>query len=341
MEQNIQTLGKRIAVLRKRSGMTQEQLAERVGVSAQAVSKWENDASCPDIMTLPLLADIFGVTIDELLGKKPIESHVVILEKEKQESQKKDHTFTFHWEPGVWNSIVGIIVMILVCTVLLLKHVTPWLPEEVSTWNLIWPILIFGVGLASVRSSVAFGIGAMLIGAYEFCWFALNRPDYLIKMDWYIAILVLALLLMIGALVSKLFKRNKKKHRRYIHFDADNTEPQMKYDDEDGFLNASMSFGSEDIHYDNRQLKGADIDASFGDYTIDLRDVEEIEEDTVLEVDVKFGNMDLYLPKGVNLIKNVSASFGACDVSGTPRGEQRKNIYVKGNVRFGNLDIYY
>lgn len=115
MEQNIQTLGKRIAMLRKRSGMTQEQLAERVGVSAQAVSKWENEASCPDIMTLPLLADIFGVTIDELLGKKPIESHVVILEKEKQESQKKDHTFTFQWEPGVWNSIMGIIVMILVC----------------------------------------------------------------------------------------------------------------------------------------------------------------------------------------------------------------------------------
>lgn len=340
MEQNIQTLGKRIAMLRKRLGLTQEQLAERVGVSAQAVSKWENDASCPDIMTLPLLADIFGVTIDELLGKKPIESHVVILEKEKQENQKKDHTVTFHYDGGVWNSITGIIVMILVCTVLLLKHVTPWLPEEVSTWNLIWPILIFGIGLASVRSSVAFGIGAMLIGAYEFCWFALNRPDYLIKMDWYIAILVLALLLMIGTLISKLCKKNKKKHRRYVHFESD-TEPQMDYSDEDNYLRASMSFGSEDIRYDKPQLKGADIDVSFGDYTIDLRDVEEIGEDTVLEVDVKFGNMDLYLPKGVNLIKNVSASFGACDVSGTPRGEQRKNIYVKGTVRFGNLDIYY
>ena len=51
MEQG--TLGKRIAYHRKRLGMTQEQLAQRVGVSAQAVSKWENNLSCPDI-TIPV-----------------------------------------------------------------------------------------------------------------------------------------------------------------------------------------------------------------------------------------------------------------------------------------------
>ena len=66
--ENKETLGKRIAMLRKEKGYTQEQLAEKVGVSAQAVSKWENDVSCPDITLLPLLADILGVTVDELLG---------------------------------------------------------------------------------------------------------------------------------------------------------------------------------------------------------------------------------------------------------------------------------
>ena len=64
------TLGKRIMQHRKRLGLTQEQLAERVGVSAQAVSKWENDLSCPDISLLPVLAEIFGITVDELLGKE-------------------------------------------------------------------------------------------------------------------------------------------------------------------------------------------------------------------------------------------------------------------------------
>ncbi len=63
-----QTLGKRIMANRKRLGLTQDQLAERLGVTAQAVSKWENDQSCPDIGTLPKLAALFGVSTDELLG---------------------------------------------------------------------------------------------------------------------------------------------------------------------------------------------------------------------------------------------------------------------------------
>ena len=63
------TLGGRIAALRKAAGLTQEQLAERVSVSFQAVSKWENDVSCPDVLTLPLLADVFAVTLDELFGR--------------------------------------------------------------------------------------------------------------------------------------------------------------------------------------------------------------------------------------------------------------------------------
>lgn len=61
-------LGKRIAALRKQRGMTQEALAEALGVSAQAVSKWETDNSCPDISLLPKLAAELGVTVDALLS---------------------------------------------------------------------------------------------------------------------------------------------------------------------------------------------------------------------------------------------------------------------------------
>ena len=61
------TFGERIAEKRKSKGYTQEQLAEMMGVSAQAVSKWENDISCPDVMTLPTLAQKLGCTVDELL----------------------------------------------------------------------------------------------------------------------------------------------------------------------------------------------------------------------------------------------------------------------------------
>ena len=59
-------LGTKIKQLRLRAGQTQEQLAEKLGVGAQAVSKWENAVAMPDITLLPPLAETFGVTIDDL-----------------------------------------------------------------------------------------------------------------------------------------------------------------------------------------------------------------------------------------------------------------------------------
>ena len=54
------TLGQKIGSLRREKEWTQEELAEKLGVSAQAVSKWENDVSCPDIMLLPEISKLFG-----------------------------------------------------------------------------------------------------------------------------------------------------------------------------------------------------------------------------------------------------------------------------------------
>lgn len=71
------TLGERIAYYRKQTGLTQEQLAEKCSVTAQAVSKWENDISAPDISLLPKLAEIFRITTDELLGVKRAEAVAV------------------------------------------------------------------------------------------------------------------------------------------------------------------------------------------------------------------------------------------------------------------------
>lgn len=62
--------GERIAAYRKERGLTQEGLAQKLGVTNQAVSKWESDQCCPDIMLLPALADVFGVSLDELFGRE-------------------------------------------------------------------------------------------------------------------------------------------------------------------------------------------------------------------------------------------------------------------------------
>ena len=67
-----QTFGSRISALRKEKGMTQSALAEKMGVTDKAVSKLERDLSFPDVGSLPKLAQIFELTVDELLQGTPV-----------------------------------------------------------------------------------------------------------------------------------------------------------------------------------------------------------------------------------------------------------------------------
>lgn len=83
------TLGKRIAMLRRRKELKQEELANMLDITAQAVSKWENDQTCPDISLLPMLAQILDVSVGELLTGKP-EKPAVQLVPEPQRKDLKD-----------------------------------------------------------------------------------------------------------------------------------------------------------------------------------------------------------------------------------------------------------
>lgn len=92
------TLGKRVAALRRDKGLKQDDLAQQLGVTPQAVSKWENDQTCPDITLLPQLAQILGVSVDELLsGKAPQEEPPV---KVLPVEQRKD------WQDMVLRIVV-------------------------------------------------------------------------------------------------------------------------------------------------------------------------------------------------------------------------------------------
>ena len=66
----MKSFGNRLAELRRERNMTQYDIADRLNITAQAVSKWENDLTSPDIDTLIALSDIFDISVDELLKKK-------------------------------------------------------------------------------------------------------------------------------------------------------------------------------------------------------------------------------------------------------------------------------
>ena len=76
-------LGKTIQILRKEKNLTQNELAEKLFVSYQAISQWENGNTNPDITIIPNIADVFGITIDELFGrpkKEPVKEECTIEE---------------------------------------------------------------------------------------------------------------------------------------------------------------------------------------------------------------------------------------------------------------------
>lgn len=66
----MKSIGETIAYLRKEKKMTQSELAEKMNVTDKALSKWERDLSCPDVNTISKLADVLGVSVEELLKAK-------------------------------------------------------------------------------------------------------------------------------------------------------------------------------------------------------------------------------------------------------------------------------
>lgn len=83
----MKTVGTKISELRKARNMTQDDLADKMGVSPQAVSKWETDASLPDMSILIQLSDFFHITLDDLLKDKAPEVELVPVNERKNIEQ--------------------------------------------------------------------------------------------------------------------------------------------------------------------------------------------------------------------------------------------------------------
>lgn len=331
MEQK-ETLGKRIAALRKAHGWTQEQLAEKIGISAQAVSKWENDQSCPDVMTLPLLAGLFGVSVDGLLGVTDAEPKVVIVNPEKEEKKGNGH-FTWEWT-GVKHSGVALsVTAILIGLTLLIRELKPSLfPADASVWNLIWPLILLWPGFGGLSRKNAFpraaGLLLILYGVYQFVFTLLGRPAGWPVIGWYAVLLALAVLY----LVFTLFKKPSQKK-------GEKRSPTMEHSETDTDFELEASFGGDEIHCDSQSLSHARVETSFGDYTVDFT-AAHFNENALIETETSFGNLTLIFPAGVVANVNRDASFGSVSTHGEPSASGVK-VFIKSEVSFGNVDIRY
>ena len=148
-----ETMGKRISDLRKGKGMTQEQLAQQMGVTAQAVSKWENDLSCPDISILPQLAEALGVTTDELLGKVQLRS--LSVEDAEPKKEKKMHTVNVSLRMTNWEKIVFSLLLVGIGVVFLLNalHIVS-LGSGITLWSVLWPFFLACMGVMLCRKEL-------------------------------------------------------------------------------------------------------------------------------------------------------------------------------------------
>ncbi len=334
-----ETLGKRIIAHRKRLGMTQDRLAEQLGVTAQAVSKWENDQSCPDISMLPKLAELFGISIDALLGvtAQAAEAEVVdsstIKEEEPEGLHYQNGNWEFHWDGGK-KSPVWFALWVLLMGGLMLFNVLNDRPLEL--WDLAWPsaLLLFGLGGLYPRFSffrfgcVLFG-GTSLLENMEFTSLSLSS-QLLIP----IAVLLFGLSLLIDAFCS-----SKKRGFSFTH--GGKTSDRSHCDvSEDGF-DCDLSFGARSIRVDCPRLRHGDACVSFGELTVDLSGCEEVAAGCSIDADCSFGQMTIRVPSRYRVEADSDTAFGNFEVRGIPDPEPAGIIRLDASASFGEICVKY
>lgn len=334
-----ETLGKRIIAHRKRLSMTQDKLADQLGITAQAVSKWENDQSCPDITMLPKLAEIFGISIDELLGHAPkgqvFEAQIV----EEDDTSEKDgvHIQKGDWELSLGNSrrsSIGIALWVLLMGGLLLAGNICRL--DIDFWDILWSsgLLIFGLFGLLPRFSF-FRFGCLLGGAYfllsefEMHPFAMGK-EFLLP----------AFLLFFG--LSLLVNAVKKPGDRHLSFNHNGKNPKRSHCEVTGdHFDCSLSFGEKHYMIDTSRLHRGEINVSFGELIVDLSGCEEIAPGCAIDASCSFGELTIRVPSRYRVEADVSTSFGNFEVKGVPDAEPEAVIKLDASSSLGEICLQY
>ena len=337
-----QTIGKRIMTLRKSRGMTQDQLAEKMGVSAQAVSKWENDISCPDISLLPKLAELFQVTTDYLLGMPekaelvpvpPKQSgfHVNIGDPEDGEEDDQRSGFTFNFDIGRKDLPWFATAVLLFAVGLLLNRTLLASLGEAGIWDLMWPSAMLAMGLSSLWERISlWAVGMTGFGGY----YLLVNMHILDKWDalsWKTIVPVLLVFWALSMFVDHFRGGDRRGHG--------NPKATSNYETNDGKISYDGAFGSENVVVTEPVFRGGDIDVSFGSYTLDLTACQTVEPGSELTIDASFGSVTLKLPGNWKVRERSDRSFSSVSTHGSPDANADQLLVVESDLSFGSLDI--
>ena len=338
-----QTIGKRIAACRKSLKLTQDQLAERLGVTAQAVSKWENDQSCPDITMLPKLAEIFGISADELLGVETVHQAEVVSETAREPEDLRDRRgkLDFQWEGGRKEGISFAILVLLVGILTLLSKLFSW---DVGFWSILWPsaLLVFGLDGLFSRFSF-FRLGCTIFGAY-FLVSNLHIWELSIASElvFPFIIVLFGISLLVDALQRPHKPRFRVRHNGETICDPDgNPKTKSHYRADGEHFECSLSFGETIRLVALPRLSSGDVSCSFGELTMDLSACEEIADDCRINARCSFGELVFLVPKHYRIEPDSSTAFASFSVEGHPDPNPAAVIRMDANVSFGQIEVRY
>ena len=345
---NENTIGKRIQALRKERGLTQKQLADAVGVTPQAVSKWETDESCPDITALPLLAGALGVSVDALLGGEgaaEVKTGIVRDAGETaREGGKTEKAFVWDWSAGRIPAIfLGVFILLAGVLLILMKTNAEWF-GEIGFWDVVWPSAIIFVGLSGCcsRDISGFSHGITAAGVIF-----LLRNIGVIKGEgiWTIILAIVLVFVGLSIILHQFFRRHRKRSRVKfspgVKMNGKSGKFKSEYSDADGFINYNASFGDDRIVCRAEKIVGGKVNVSFGEFTLDLRGVSEFGENASLDLNVSFGDAEVLLPKNVRAELATAGSFSGKGVTGMPDPDAPYVLRVNAAVSFGGLSIKY
>ena len=322
-----QTLGKRIVKHRKRLKLTQDQLAEKLGVTAQAVSKWENDLSCPDISTLPKLAQLFGVTVDSLLGHEaqPVYEAEVVQPDEDKSLWEIRFDSSKATKIGMALGILAVGIQMILCT---------YLGKGLSFWDLLWPTALIAYGACGLFPKFSFfRFGCFLFGGY----FLLDMWQ-LLPLSLGSNLFFPIILVLLG--LSLLMDATRKSKKPHISFKNPGMQNHNYTCDEDMF-ELDASFGSMHQVVAIPLLREGNIDTCFGSYTVNLTQVDAVAEDCSLDVDCSFGEITLLIPKRFGVRNTPTTAFGHVEMVGEPDTQPKGFITLQANISFGKIIIEY